>query len=195
MAFGVGAASGVADHIIAYNHEAQEYSLIADDLALECLFIGASLGYTEEGLAALYTNWEDVPGSADDAQWRGGAVYLGAFNSAHKLGAFSGATLAARLETGELAREGNRRFRTTGVRFLIEADSALASGDVTVSIGYRDKPDGAVTYTTGTAIALNGIAPQLTSAKFQRARFDIAAGVDWEHAVGAEYELVDEGRF
>ena len=100
----------------------------------------------------------------------------------------------ATITTGERAQEGNRRFRATGVRPIIEADTAFSSGDVQVAIGYRDTPNGSVTYDTASSIADNGICPQLRSAKFQRAKFTINAGVDWSKTVGAEFEGVLEGR-
>jgi hypothetical protein len=193
-AFGSSSAEGIADHLLAYNYDAKEFSLIGDDFEIECLFLGASLGYTLEQLDDLYDTLEDIPGSLDDAIYKGGAPFVGAFNGSHKLGAFNGDNLAARVETGELAQGGNRRYRGTGVRPLIESHATLSDSDVMVSVGYRDQPNGTVTYTTPTGIALNGICPQLVSAKFQRARFDIAAGVQWQHCVGAEYEFVLEGR-
>jgi hypothetical protein len=194
-AFGSASMSGISDYLLAYNYDCQEFSLIGDSFSIECLFLAQSLGYTLEQLDDLYDTLEDIPGSLDDATLKGGAIFLGAFNSDHKLGAFNSTNLAARIETSELVQEGNRRFRSTGVRPLIEATGTLSSGDVTVSIGYRDTPNGTVTYDTGTSIAANGICPQLRSAKFQRARFDIAAGVDWKQATGAEYEFTLEGRF
>lgn len=194
-ALGSSSNTGISDHLIAYNFDAQEFSLIADDLSLECLFLSASLGYTLEDLDTLYPGGlEDIPGSLDDVIWKGGAQHLGAFNSSHKYGAFNSTNLAARIETGELAQDGNRRYRTTGIRPLVEADDELTAGQVTVSIGYRDKPNGTITYSTATNIADNGICPQLISAKFQRARIDISAAVSWHHAVGGEYEFVLEGR-
>jgi hypothetical protein len=194
-AFGSASMTGISDYLLAYNYDCQEFSLIGDDFAIECLFLAQSLGYTLEQLDDLYDTLEDIPGSLDDAIWKGGAIFLGTFNSDHKLGAFNSTNLAARIETSELAQSGNRRYRTTGIVPLIEAPDALASGDVTVSIGYRDTPNGTVTYDTATNIAANGVCPQLRSAKFQRARFDIAAAVDWTAAVGAEYEFTLEGRF
>lgn len=184
--------SSVADYALALNYEFMEFSLIANDLALEFLFQPYSVGYTEEGLAALYTYWEDVPGSADSPAFQGGRPYIGGFNSDHKFGSFQGANLAARIETGEPDLD-NRSYRTTGIAPMIQADGTLAAGDVTSCVGWRRQPNGTVTYDTATNIADNGICPQLRSAKFQRARVNIAAGVDWKLAAGAKYYSVKEG--
>jgi hypothetical protein len=186
--------NGVITHIIAYNYEIGEASLIESDGEYDFIFRSYTKGYTLEELDA-FGDLDSLAFSLDSQFWLGGRVLVGGFNGSHKYGAFEGSNLAARIETGELRQRGNRRYRSTGILPVIEADSALSSGDVTASVGYRDVPNGTVTYDTATNIAANGVCPQLRSAKFQRARVSIGAGVSWKKAVGAEYEFHLEGKF
>lgn len=186
--------NGVITHIIAYNYEIGEASLIQSDASLEYLFKSYTRGYTLEELDA-FGDMDTLTYSLDASFWLGGVPILGAFNTSHQYGSFEGSNLAARIETGERKEQGNRRYRSTGIVPVIEADGTLSAGDVTAAIGYRDVPNGTVTYDTATNIASNGVCPQLRSAKFQRARISISAGVDWNKAVGAEYQGAIEGMF
>lgn len=183
--------NGVITHIIAFNYEIGEASLISSDSSLEYIFRSYTKGYTLEELDD-FGDVDSLPFSLDSAFWKGGRPFVGGFNSDHEYGAFEGDNLAARLETGDYYQ--NQRLRTTGIIPVIEASSAL-SGNVTASIGYRNIPQGTPTYTTATTIAANGACPQLISAKYQRARINISAGVDWEKAVGADYVVIPEGRW
>lgn len=187
--------SGLCDYLLALNHEIMEFSLISDSEEIEYIFNSLSTGLTLEELDAIYGDLDSIPISLDSPALQGGRPFFGAFNGSHVYGAYEGDTFGARIETGELAQSGNKRFRSTGIRPLIEAANTLAAGDVTAAIGYRDVPNGTITYDTATNIADNGICHQLRSAKFQRARISIAEGVEWTSARGAEYEFTLEGRF
>jgi hypothetical protein len=133
---------------------------------------GGAIGGALDSLSAPF----DTYSSAALAQ-------LGAAGADHKLGFFTGPSMEAIIETGEMDGDGMMSF-VTGVTPITDAAEAM------VSIGYRKRPQDAVTYSTETAIDDNtGQAPQLVESRYLKARLRIPAGSDWTYARGVKPEV------
>lgn len=180
-----GNSNGTPNRIICFNWELGRWSEIDDEC--EMLWRFKTPGYTLDSLDNYLANVDQLPYSLDSRIWTGGKDVLAAFNTSHKTTAFSGSALEATFETAEFSGQ-DRRVFVTGVRPVVNG------GTPTCAIGYRDTPQGAVNYTTGTAAGSNGICPQRIATRYARAKFVIPAGDSWSHASGFEPVLIQEGR-
>jgi hypothetical protein len=127
-----------------------------------------------------------LPASLDDPLWKGGAINLAGFTSAHRLGYFTGSAMSATVETAEAQLfEGKRAF-LRGIRPFVEG-----SGTVTVQLGTRNLQSQSVTW--GAAAPLNalGLAEFRSDARYHRARVNIAGG--FAQAFGVEAEARPTG--
>jgi len=125
--------------------------------------------------------------SLDSGTLNGGAPLLAGFNASYQYVQFTGATLAARVETGEADAQG-RRVYVSGVRPLTDA------GTLTAQTGHRVNFTASPTYTTGTAPGADAICPQRIATRYARARVDIPAGTTWTYLQGADVTLRAEGK-
>src|SRR5262249_51632295 len=115
---GAGNSGGTPNRLLIYNWALQRWSYA--DVTAELVFRSLSEGYTLESLDATGYNLDTLPYSLDSRAWTGGSPFLSAFDSAHKLALFNGATLAAQLETTNFALDGGARVFVSGVRPLID---------------------------------------------------------------------------
>lgn len=182
--FPSGLTGSTPDKVIIWNWALNRWSY--GDLACEMLLRARTTGYTLEGLDAVSSSIDALPLSLDSRIWTGGRIALAGFDTSHKLSYLTGPNQAATLVTGEFDGQGKRLF-VQGVRPIVDG------GTVTASVGYRDTPSGAVSYTTAQAAGVNGISPARVSTRFARARVQIAAGGTWTHAVGVEPFLRPDG--
>jgi hypothetical protein len=179
-----GLTGNTPDKVILWNWDLNRWSY--GDLACEMLLRAKTTGYTLEGLDAVSSSIDALPLSLDSRIWTGGRIALAGFDTSHRLAYMTGANQAATIITGEFDGQGKRLF-VQGIRPVVDG------GTVTASVGYRDTPSGSVTYTTAQAAGVNGISPTRVSARFARARVQIAAGGTWTHAVGVEPFLRPDG--
>ena len=178
------AVNGALDKLLIYNWEINRWSFA--EVTTEFIFRSFSQGLTLEQLGTLYGSIENVPLSLDSRAFAGGRITLAAFDTSHQMGSFEGSNLAATIETNEFNGNG-KRFYINGLRAEVDG------GTITAAIGYRETPQATVTYTTATSAGGDGICPQNISARFARVRVSIAAGGDWDHAIGVEPELIEDG--
>lgn len=183
--FPTGATGATPDKVIIWNWQLNRWSY--GDLACEMLLRARTTGYTLEELDSVSASLDALPLSLDSRIWTGGRIALAGFQTDHKLAFLTGANQAATLTTGEFDAQGKRVF-INGIRALVDG------GTVTGSVGYRDTPDGAVSYTVATAPGANVVCPQRVSTRYARARVQIAAGGTWTHAQGVEPSVRSEGR-
>lgn len=169
---GSGSSGGAPNRILHYRWAADRWSI--SEIDTEILLPAQTFGETLDTLDSFGT-METLPASLDSRIWTGGSMSFGAFDTAHKLGYFTGANLAATIETGEFDGQG-RRVRVDGLRVIADG------GTVTASVGHRDTPQGALAYTTPTSPGTNGVCPQRVDTRYARARVSIAAGGAWSHA-------------
>lgn len=174
---------GNPDACLIYNWETGLWAKAAFDC--EFLFRALSTGYTLDGLDSLGYTIETLPFSLDSRVWTGGRIILGAFDTAHKLSFFTGDNLEATIDTGEFESNGLLTY-CDGARVLVDG------GTPTFSVGYRNTPQGSVTFTTASSAGDDGIARQRISARYMRGRIVIPAGSSWTHAIGIQPELLPE---
>jgi hypothetical protein len=105
------------------------------------------------------------------------------------LGYFTGAPLAATVETQEL--EPNPGGNT----FVDNCTPLVDGGTPSVSIGYRLRRENSTTYPTATAVNRMGECGVRTSGRFLKARITIpASDTGWSHISGVELGIVKRGR-
>ena len=181
--------SGTPNKIIVYNWAIDRWSIA--DIETEYLFRSLSEGYTLEELDS-FGDLDSLPFSLDSRAWQGGSLVLSGFDTDNKLANFTGTPLAATIETPEMAiAEGAKRVFINGVMPLVDAPPS----DLSVRVRYRqgNSPGSSLTSTTTNAIDADGFAHFTRSTRFASAEVDIAAGADWSHAQGVNYDAHPDG--
>jgi hypothetical protein len=140
-------------------------------------------GYTLDGLDAVGTDIDNstvFAESFDSDVWKGGALRFSAFDTAHKLGYFNGANLAATIDTSEAQLLGGQRAMLTAIRPIVDG------GTPTVRIGSRNRTTDTASFSSSVTINAIGECPVRTNARYMRGRMELAAGQSWSHAQGIE---------
>ena len=185
--------TGQNDSLIIYNWSLNRWSIAS--VNSDYIFRAFTFGYTLEGLDALGYTLDTLPFSLDDRAWTGGKVYLAGFDTNHAFGYFTGQTLAATVQTSEVelaAQEPNpsvigRRALVTNARPIVDG------GTPTVSIGYRQKQQDSIVYSTGSTINAYGECPQRLEARYFRAQITHPAGDVFDHISGVDLTYVMRG--
>jgi hypothetical protein len=155
------------------------------DLMVLAILQTATQGYTLDGLDAIGTDIDDsvvFAESFDSDAWKGGKLRLAAIDTDFKLNYFTGANLAAVIDTKEGQIFGGKKAFINGFRPLIDG------GTVTGSLGGRDAQTDAVVFGPETSINTDGECRVRGRNRYHRARINIAAGGTWTHAQGVEIE-------
>jgi hypothetical protein len=150
---------------------------------LESLFsaVQAATSYTLDGLDAISSSLDALAASLDSSIWTGeGRPFLAAFNTAHKLGLFSGASLAATFDSAEVQLVPGARAIATSCRPLVDTNS------VSTLLGIRNLQSEAVTWSDASLMNEFGACPLLGEGRYHRLRTQIAAGVVWTLAQGVD---------
>lgn len=174
---GAGNTGGFPNKIIIFNWVTNRWSLVEQNL--EYFFRDYSVGYTLDQLDPFGT-METLPYSLDSRKWQGGTILLSGFDLDHKFGGFDGDILSATLETGEFDGGNGQRAFITGVRPVVDG------GVSSISIGKREQLGATINYSTPTTAGVDGVCPQRTSSRYNRARVTIAPTTTWTHAQGIE---------
>lgn len=184
--------AGNPNYIIVFNYELKRWSLIQQ--ATEIMVRALTTGYTLDQLDPFGT-LETLPFSLDSRAWTGGRLNLACFDSTHALALFSGAPLAATMDTSEANLNAKGLAHINRVWPMVDASvppgstGAAAIPPVTVTIGQRNRLADTVTWRTPTAITpTTGSAPVRSTAVFQRARIQVAAGAAWQNAQGIQLD-------
>ena len=178
---GTGSTGGNPNKIWMYNWLYGKWSESEVDQNL--LAKAETQGYTLDGLDSVGTDIDDTgvfSESFDSDVWKGGAGRFGAFDTAHKLGYFTGANMAATIDTSEAQLIGGQRAMLTAVRPIVDG------GTPTVRIGSRNRTIDSHTFSTTVTANAIGLCPVRTNARYLRARMEMAAGQTWTHAQGIE---------
>lgn len=181
---GAGNTGGNPNKVLCYNWDIGRWSLI--EMELETYFKTYSIGYTLDQLDAFGT-LETLPYSLDSRIWTGGSILMGAFDLTHKMGYFTGSTLQATLETGDIG--GNTRTFVAGIRPYTDADDST----VTASLGVKDVVGNPESYTAASPPGVDGVCPQRISSRYVRAQVNIEAGATWTHAQGVDALMQADG--
>ena len=173
---GDGSVGGTPNRLLIWNWESNKWSHAL--ATIEVLFHDHTAGYTLEQLDSFGT-LETLPYSLDSRAWAGGLSQIGGFFTDHKSGTFSGTNQAATLITQDFDGKGQRIF-VTGFRPVVDG------GTVTGALAYRERQDQGVAFTTSSSRGNDGIVRVRAEGRYVRARVDIAAGGDWNHAHGVQ---------
>jgi hypothetical protein len=166
--------SGVVDSLLIYNYKVGRWSTAT--VSLQILVTGAGSVYTLEELDVFGT-MDTLGPSLDSSSWQGGALKLAAFDTANKLGFFSGATMVGTMETGEVYTEG-KKTSVSAVRPIIDGGS-------TVTLLTKDNlPSDAEEVVGPNSIDASGKADFRTNARYHRFRATTTGA--FNHAVGVE---------
>lgn len=182
---GPNSSAGDPNRVLLFNWKTGRWAKA--EIAVEYFWRDLSKGTTLDGLDAVSATLEALPFSLDARIWAGGKTLLAAFDSAHKLGFFTGSALAATLETGEAQLFPGQRALAHAIWPMVDG------GTLTASLGYRDRPNDSVTWESAVAQNTTGFCPFMRSARLLRARVTVAAGGTWEHAQGVNIEADPDG--
>lgn len=180
--------AGTPNKIIAFNWVDQRWSTA--EVSAELLFPSLSQGYTLEQLDAITTDLDALPLSLDSPAWMGGVVQLGAFDTSNKFASFSGANLAATLETAEVQLVDGERALLTSAMPMVDG------GTLSMAMGTRNRINDSVTYGSSVSQDTVGRCSFLSNARYHRARVSIAAGGTWSNAQGVDgLQFTGQGAF
>jgi len=181
--------NGTPNRLLIYNWHTERWSRAVLDC--ELVFGGVSQqAISLEGLDAFAAGGIDsLPYSLDSSYWTGPlSLLLFAFDTAHKSGSFSGATLQAEVETGEfnpatLLRTGpgsGGRSIVRGCRPLIDG------GNPQIQIGARETQQASVAYGPKVDLTAAGLAPVYQSGRYFRIKATVPAGAIWSNMQGID---------
>lgn len=167
--------NGNPNRIFIYNWVLRKWAWAEVDMEVFARF--ASPGYTLEGLDVVSSALDSLPASLDSRVWTGGLPSLAAFTTAHKVGTFTGSTLAAIVETGEVQHYPGFRSHVTEVRPLV------TGGDSTISVGERNLQSEMQMFSLPISQNASGACPARSNARYHRYRmqssdFDFIQGVE-----------------
>jgi hypothetical protein len=175
-----GNTNGIPNRVIAYHTTLNRWSFIPDQ-ETEILFNGLTVGYTLSDLSpGLYATLADIPFPLDSRIWTGGQFVLGGFNTSHKYMIQGASNLAPTIDTMESQLYGNRRAFVNSTRPLVDG------GSPSIAVGYRNRIEDALTYSSAVAMNANGECPQRNEARYQRFRLTLPSASSFNQIQGVE---------
>lgn len=170
------------------------YSLTADrwskgNFGLEFVFsLRTQTGYNTDTVDAFITNTDFTTYSTDSPLFTGsGRAAIAAFSSNHKLETFSGLSMEAFLETQETQLTPGRRSKLTGIIPYVDG------GTPRISLGSRNRPNDALTWSSYVAQNSIGVCKFRNDARYHRVRMKVDAGGTYNHIQGIDPEAVPGG--
>lgn len=176
------ATMGTPDMLIAYHWPTGQWAPAS--VTHEIIYTGATqTTYTIDGLDALSSTIDGLPYPVDSRFYAGsGRLLLAGFNSSHQQGFFSGASLAATIETGDIQL--NPGFKT----LLRSARPMVEGSSVTPSLTVKSRDSLGASHTTGSPVAVNstGVCTFRVNSRYHRAKLTIPASDTWTTARGID---------
>ncbi len=179
-------ATGAFDKILVYDWLINNWSLLS--ITGEYLSSSQVPGVTLEGVDTAYGSNIDTLTlvSLDDIS-NASLTKVAAFDTAHKLGFFSGSNLEATLITPEQGGDG-RHIYINSIRPVTDA------ADVSVSIIAKENAAAAATTSTEvTPYGTTGLCPMRVETRYARAKMRITAATTWTYALGVEPDGSPQG--
>lgn len=179
------ATAGTTDRILLYHWPSGWWGEAT--VTLELLIWGLSQGLNLEQLDTINTSIDALPYSLDSKYWMGGRQQVRAFNTAHNSGTFTGANLAATIDTGVRQISPGKQTMVTGARPVVDG------GTLTAAVAGVQRMNDTLTF--GSNVDQNdfGVCPVRNKARYQKFRVNVAAGGTWTHAQGLEVIGSDGG--
>ena len=166
------------DRLLVYDWQIGEWTRIDINMGILFPLASGTIGYTLDGLDALYASIDAMEISLDSNVWKGGSPTMGALDENFKLGFFSGPNAEATLTTSEMGD-------LFAVSLVDSISPAVDTNDLVVSIGSRMKRGDTVAWTSEISpSSATGRIDKLVAARFHTFRMRIPAGTDWNAAQG-----------
>lgn len=175
-----------ADRVYIYHYALERWTSAA--LSTRRMFAAVGQDVTLEQIDGVFGNLDAVPGSLDSAMFRGGYPLMMMFDGADRLGALTGANIAATFLDGRNELFENIRARIRSVRPLTDSVDAIVS--VAVAGGPADMPTEAII----TGRSAGGFHRMRQSGNLIQVRLSMPAGSVWSFAQGYDIEAVPGGR-
>jgi hypothetical protein len=187
VGFASPAGSGTPDMMMVYHWPTGEWAKWA--VNHEIIYSAATqAGYNVDTVDVL-GNVDTMPYSPDSRLLTGsGRLLLSGFDTTHKSGFFSGANLAATIETGDTQLTPGKKSLLRSLRTMIEG-SAITP---TVTIRSRNNLDDSYTDATGVPVNSIGTHPVRVNARYHRAKVAIPAASSWTFAQGIDDVVFSE---
>lgn len=176
---------GMPDKVMTYNWVSKRATVTP--YALEFILGGASLGISADDMTL--TDVDAMTVSFDDPSFLGGAYYFAGFNSDHKLGSFTGASVAATFETNQQRANELGRVSVTAIEPITDASMATSAGSASAA------PNADPTFLAATAMQASRRCPQRNvNGNYVAAQVNIPAAETWTFADAVNVELKRAGK-
>lgn len=172
---------GTPGLIVAYNWVLKRASYYEVDV--KGMFTGLTAAVSIDGVDAIYGNLDATPISLDDPTLSGGNPILMLVDATNKIGALSGANLAATIGQNNVELSPARRSRVRNLRPVTDATSASATVSSKMRAGDGESVD--VTST----MRGNGKMPLRANGRYLDVALTIPAGESWSYITGCEFEF------
>ena len=185
---GTGATSNLPNRIVMCKWDEMKWS--EAEIATELILATEPQGYTLDGLDVVGTDIDNATifdESFDSEKWRGRSFRFAAFDQAHKLSYFTGSSLAATVETGDIQPMPGLRSQINGARPLVDG------GDARISIASRQRLADAVSYGSASDMDITGNCPTRSAGRYHRLRVSLSASTSWSHLTGIGIDYVAGG--
>lgn len=183
---GAGNTSGTPNKLLLYNYKAQKWATC--DFTGEQLVRATQAGFI---LDNLNTSLDDISVNLDTYGPPARPTTLGAFDSSHTMGSFSGASMAAQLETGDAELDAGRVSTVHGVRPVYDASAGSGGLLMNVRTSGRMTPDASTSFGAYTLPNGVGICPQRKSGRYHRV--SIATSGEWDRLYGLDVRTAPAG--
>ena len=174
----------VHDNLLCYDVALKQWSHA--DVSATYILPGAVAGATLEDLDAVAT-LDALTFSLDSRHLVGGSAYMGGFDSAFKLGSFTGDYMQAVIETADFQPFPNKRSFVRGIDPITDADN------VTVKAGKKERLADDIVFGASSTMNTEGRCPVRSSGRVHRVQLTIESGESWTHVRGVEPDVVREG--
>lgn len=181
---GTGNTAGAPNKIYFYNWADDRWS--EADIDAHLLLRSLSQGYTLDGLDAVSTDLDALGFSLDSRAWTGGEFTLAAFDQSDQYATFTGANVAATVETTEFD-VGGRRSLINNLRPLVDG------GTVTCAVASKPRLLDTSTFGSAGSMNTNGDVPILSEGRYHKVRTSIAASGTWNKALGVDVKAAAVG--
>lgn len=183
---------GTPNRLLAYQWDVDRFARVEPG-DHEMIWSGATQqGYTLDTLDSVSGSIDALPFSLDSAVWTGIARRLTAgFDTSHKLGFFTGAALAATVDTAEAqlfeARDLPDGTRAQAQRAILRAlRPMIDGGSPTVQVGTRNRQVDAVSFASAVTLNSLGVCRGRWRGRYHRARIAVPAASSWSHLYGVD---------
>lgn len=178
---GVGHSSGRPNRIIIYNWAFNKWSIVETQTEILCRPI--TDGYTMDGLDVFSSNLDAISTPLDSRFWTGGKIFFGAFDSSHRLSTFTGAALAATVDTGEIQHNTAGRAFVRNVRPLVDGGAT-----VQIAVGSRKTQAATAAFDTAVTVDDDGGCPVRADNRFFRYRVTTSGDFNDMMGLAVEWE-------